>query len=143
MTSELLNWILGAFSTLTGATTFMAWFMYRKQEKRFKTAEAFEKEVLSLRLAMNTLQEQVKWYGERLNETQALIVSKDAYITQISGEKHTLEIKNSRNKNAINKAFNCRFCEAPSECPVLIQRASNEEEYLKQIERKNNVDSNN
>ena len=131
---EILNWILAAFSALCGGSTFFTLFMYRKQQKRFKTAEAFGNEVSALAAAQGLLRDQITFQAGRIDELQKLLVSKDDYIGQISAEKHTIEMKHAKNKSAINKAYECRFCENTADCPVLIQRAQNEEEYLRKIE---------
>lgn len=141
---EILNWILAAFSTVCGGTALITLLMYRKQQKRFKTAEAFEKEVQALAGtvsaqdgAIETLQKQVAWQDVRIEAMQKTINEKDVYIGSISLDKHTLEIKHAKNKSAINKAYECAFCPNSSDCPVLKQRAYNEEEYLKNIQREN------
>lgn len=132
---EILNWILAAFSALCGGSTIVTLFIYHKQQKRFKTAEAFEKEVTALQASVTLMQGQIKFLNESLTDTQKLVVEKDTYIGTLSKDKHTLEIKHAKNKSAINTAYGCQFCEDKAECPVLKQRAQNEEEYLRKIER--------
>jgi predicted patatin/cPLA2 family phospholipase len=132
---EILNWLLAAFSALSGGSTVITLFMYRKQQKRFKTAEAFEREVDALKNTVEIMRKQQEFYESRLAELQKLIVNKDAYIEQLSRGSHIMEVKHAKNKSAINKAYECRFCEKTSECPVLIQRAKNEEDYLRKIEK--------
>lgn len=137
---EYLNWILAVVSTLCGGGTVITLFLFRRQQKRFKNAEAFEKEVQALQNTIDSLQKQVNWQEERLNDMQKLLIGKDAYIAEISREKHTLEIKHARNKSAINKAYECpnrAKCkdDPDSFCPVLMQRKQNEEEYLKEISK--------
>jgi TPP-dependent indolepyruvate ferredoxin oxidoreductase alpha subunit len=111
--------------------------LYRKQQKRFKTAEAFEKEVTALKTTVEILQQQVAFQEGRINETQKLVINKDAYIAQLSQEKHAIEIKHAKNKSAINKAYGCGHCSDASLCPVLKQRTENEEEYLKTLNNQN------
>lgn len=135
---DILTWILTAISTVTGGTAFYTFVMYRQQAKRFKTAEAFEKEVTALQSAMSGLQDQIRFQEQRLNEMQKTLINKDAYINTLSADKNLLEIKHAKNKGAINTAYGCNFCQKPSECPVLMQRARNEEEYLKHIENVSN-----
>ena len=118
-------------SVVCGGSSIVTLIIYRKQQKRFKTAEAFEKEVDALKNTVETMRQQLQFYDGRLTEMQKLVVGKDAYISQISQEKHTLEVKNSKNKSAMNKAYGCVHCSDVSLCPVLMQRTANEEEYLK------------
>lgn len=84
------------------------------------------------------MRQQLQFYDGRLTEMQKLVVGKDAYINQLSQEKHTLEVKNSKNKSAMNKAYSCEHCSEVSLCPVLMQRAANEEEYLKSLNHEKN-----
>lgn len=122
-------------TVLAGSSTIVTYLLYRKQQKRFKTAEAFEKEVDALKNTVETMRQQLLFYDGRLTEMQKLVVGKDVYIKQLSQEKHTLEIKNSKNKSAMNKAYSCEHCSDISLCPVLIQRAANDEEYLKSLNK--------
>lgn len=122
-------------SILAGSSTIVTFVLYRKQQKRFKTAEAFEKEVDALKNTVETMRQQLQFYDGRLTEMQKLVVGKDVYISQLSQEKHTLEVKNSKNKSAMNKAYGCEHCTDISLCPVLMQRAENEEEYLKSLDK--------
>lgn len=132
---EILNWILAAFSAVCGGSTLITLIMYRRQQKRFKTAEAFEKEVAALQASVALMQGQIKFLNESLSDTQKLVVEKDAYIGTLSSDKHTLEVKHAKNKSAINTAYGCPFCEDKAECPVLKKRTKNEEEYLRKIEK--------
>lgn len=140
----LINWaVLGSLgSLLFGSSTLITFVLYRKQQKRLRTAEAFSKEVEALKSTIDTMQQQLqyyagrlaemqKFYDGRLAEMQNLIIGKDSYISQVSQDKHLLEIKNAKNKSAINKAYSCRCRSDTYKCPVLIQRTENEEEYLK------------
>jgi hypothetical protein len=139
---DTLNWILSALTCLFGGSSFYTIFLYRRQAKRFKTAEAFEQEVKAMEGTVSILQEQIEFCQGRINSLQELIISKDTYIEQLSGENHTLEIKHSRNKSAMNKAHECKFCPDTSQCPVLIQKIANDELYLSEItgrERKDTI----
>lgn len=135
-----MDWtiIISLISILCGSTTVVTFVLYRKQQKRFKTAEAFEKEVVALKATVESMQNQISFYDGRLNEMQKLVIGKDAYISQLTEDKHTLEIKNSKNKSAMNKAYSCSFCNDVSECPVIMQRAANEEAYLRELNEKGN-----
>ncbi|MDL2310317.1 hypothetical protein LJC39_04295 [Parabacteroides sp. OttesenSCG-928-B22] len=132
-----MDWtiLISIISILCGSSTVITFILYRKQQKRFKTAEAFEKEVVALKNTVEILQQQVTFQEGRISDTQKLVINKDAYITQLSQEKHTLEIKNSKNKSAINKAYSCEHCSDISLCPVLKQRTVNEEAYLNELKK--------
>lgn len=132
-----MDWTIltSIISILCGSSTVITFMLYRKQQKRFKTAEAFEKEVTALRATVEILQQQVTFQEGRITDTQKLVINKDAYISQLSHEKHVLEVKHAKNKSAVNKAYSCSHCPDAALCPVLIQRAANEEEYLKSLEK--------
>lgn len=128
--TTVLSLILGF---LGGGGALITYMLYRKQLKRFKNAEAVEKEVATLRSAMAAMEQNQKWYEERLASFQKLLLEKESYIEVLSKDKNFLEIKHSKNKGAINKAYECSFCPDTSKCPVLIQRSKNEDEYLKTL----------
>lgn len=132
---DILNWILGVLTLASGSTAIISLFMYRRQSIRFKNAEAFEKEVAALSSTVENLKSQISFYDGRLDKLQALVVNKDVYIGVLSEEKNTLEIKHAKNKSAINQAYTCKYCPDKKDCPVLAQRAKNEEEYLKKIDK--------
>lgn len=121
------------FGFLGGGGALITYLLYRKQLKRFKNAEAVEKEVATLRGAIAAMEQNQKWYEERLSSLQKLLLEKESYVEVLSKDKNLLEIKHSKNKSAINKAYECKFCTDTAKCPVLIQRSKNEDEYLKTI----------
>lgn len=138
---DFITFILTAFSAITGGTALYSLLLFRRQAKRFKTAEAFEKEVTALRSTIDGMQKQVAWQETRIVEMQKMLVDKDVYIATLSADKNTLEIKHAKNKGAINTAYGCTYCDNASNCPVLMRRTVNEEEFLKSIDR-TNVDNN-
>lgn len=121
------------FGFLGGGGALITYMLYRKQLKRFKNAEAVEKEVATLRGAIAAMEQNQKWYEERLSSLQKLLLEKESYVEVLSKDKNLLEIKHSKNKGAINKAYECNFCPDTSKCPVLIQRSKNEDEYLRTL----------
>lgn len=121
------------FGFLGGGGALITYMLYRKQLKRFKNAEAVEKEVATLRSAIAAMEQNQKWYEERLASLQKLLLEKESYVEILSKDKNFLEIKHSKNKGAINKAYECSFCSDTSKCPVLIQRSKNEEEYIRTL----------
>lgn len=138
ITGENITWILTILSAVFGGTSFYTLLLYRKQQKRFKTAEAFGQEVTALEATITTLQKQVEFHEQRLNATQQQLMERDAQYTQLMKEKHVLESKNYKNKTAINSAFSCEFCEDTKDCPVLKQRTKHETEYLQSLENVHN-----
>ena len=118
------------FGFLGGGGALVTYMLYRKQLKRFKNVE---KEVATLRSAITAMEQNQKWYEERLSSLQKLLLEKESYVEVLSKDKNLLEIKHSKNKGAINKAYECSFCPDTSKCPVLIQRSKNEDEYLKTL----------
>lgn len=131
---QLIITVIGVIGSGSAVTTFL---LYRRQETRIKDAEAFEKEVTVLRLEVETLRDQIKFYAERQEAQQRLIVNKDAYIEQLTRDKQIVEIKHAKNKSAMNRAYECDYCVGEAlKCPVLKQRAENEEEYLRSIDAK-------
>lgn len=138
---DLLHWILTAITTLFGGTSFYTILLYRKQEKRAKNAEAFGKEVTALQTAQGIYEKQLESQSKRIDELQKQLTNQDARMRELREDNNILEIKHAKNKSAINKAYSCTFCPSTGQCPVLVQRAINEEDYVKQIEKRN-VDSN-
>ena len=132
---EILNWILAVFSALCGGSTIITLFIYRKQQKRFKTAEAFEKEVTALQASVTLMQGQIKFLNDSLTDMQKLVIEKDAYISTLSTDNQVLEVKHVKYKSVINQAYSCAYCEDKANCPVLKRRAKNEEAYLNEISR--------
>lgn len=133
---SVLSLLLGFLGT---GGIFISSVMFRKVTKRSKVAEAFSKEVDSLRETIGELRKQISFCEERLLQMQSMLSLRDNYIDTLSREKNTLEIKNARNKSAINKAYECAHCGDVAKCAVLMQRSKNEEEYLKVIEHKTEV----
>lgn len=131
---EMNPYIAAILSLVGGGSALFTFFYYRKQERRLKNANAIETEVDALRKTVESLQQQQRFYEERLNALQALVIEKDSYITSLSTDKHTLEIKHAKNKTAINAAYSCDVRTDKAKCPVLKERMKNELEYLKRIE---------
>ena len=65
--TTVLSLILGF---LGGGGALVTYILYRKQLKRFKNAEAGEKEVATLRSAIAAMEQNQKWYEERLGSLQ-------------------------------------------------------------------------
>lgn len=134
-----MNWeIIITLATLILSSGALNIVLYRKVDKRTKTAEAFEKEVSALSNTIEAMKKHQNYTDERLERMQGELTKKDIYNSQLMREKHILEVKHSRNKSAINKAYECEFCEDKSKCKVLKQRALNDEIYLKELKDNEN-----
>ena len=137
---ETSNWgIIIAFTTLILTSGIVNIILYRKVDKRTKTAEAFEKEVSALSNTIDAMKRHQEYTDQRLERMQEELTKKDVYNSQLMREKHVLEVKHSRNKSAMNKAHECPFCDDKSQCPVVKQRAINDEEYLLELKSNNEL----
>jgi hypothetical protein len=129
-----MNWeIIIPLLTLIFTSGIINVVLYRKVDKRTKTAEAFEKEVSALSATIEVMKRHQEYTDQRLERMQNELTKMDVFNTQLMKEKHILEMKHSRNKSAMNKAHECTFCDDKSLCPVLRQRAINDEIYLKEL----------
>ncbi len=132
-----MNWeIIITLATLVVSSGVINIVLYRKVDKRTKTAEAFEKEVAALSATIDAMKRHQEYTDQRLERMQEELTKKDVFNSQLMKEKHILEVKHSRNKSAMNKAYECSFCDDKSQCPVIKQRAINDELYLSEL--KNN-----
>jgi predicted ribosome quality control (RQC) complex YloA/Tae2 family protein len=129
-----MNWeIIIPLLTLIFTSGIVNVVLYRKVDKRTKTAEAFEKEVSALSATIEAMKRHQEHTDQRLERMQNELTKMDVFNTQLMKEKHILEVKHSRNKSAMNKAYECAFCDDKSLCPVIRQRATNDEIYLKEL----------
>lgn len=129
-----LEIILSLVTCIFGGTSFFTVFLFLKQQKRYKNAEAFEKELTALRLAQENWEKELKWQTERVDKLQNTILEQDLLIRQLRNDRNTIEIKNARNKSAINSAYGCKFANSEQPCPVLEKRSKNEEEFAAMLE---------
>lgn len=104
--TTVLSLILGF---LGGGGALVTYMLYRKQLKRFKNAEAVEKEVATLRSAIAAMEQNQKWYEERLASLQKLLLEKESYVEVLSKDKNLLEIKHSKIKVRSIKRMNVAF----------------------------------
>lgn len=125
------------FGVLGGSGALVTYLLYSKQLKRFKNAEAFEKEVQALKAAMSVLEQQITFQAGQITSLQQSYAARDTEAKQLERSLHICEVKNSKNKGAINRAYECTFCSDTSKCPVILQRVRNEQEYLKALEQRN------
>lgn len=128
--------VLAVITLLSGGSAFASFLLYRKQSTRIKTAEAFESEVKALRLEIDALKEQINFERTCREEDKKTILTLETHNTQLIEDKAATEIKHARNKKALNRAYECTHCASTNDCPVIKQRLVNEEEYLKELERK-------
>lgn len=142
MDNSALTIVISLLTTIFGATNFFTFVAYRKEKRRGMQVETVSSEVTTLRATIDTMKSTVDWLNSRIDEMQKLIVSKDVYISELTKDKITLEIKNSKNKTAIHRALSCDYCNSTKTCPVLIQQREHDEEYLKRIENGGNSNGN-
>lgn len=127
----LVSAVLGFLGAGSSVVTFI---LFRKQSVRIKNAEAFEKEVSALRGEIEALKADLKFEREQREKDKELIIRVEDDNSALHAENRTLEIKNAKNKKAINQAYGCSFCNESSNCPVLMQRKKNEDEYLRELQ---------
>lgn len=125
------------FGVLGGSGALVTYLLYSKQLKRFKNAEAFEKEVQALKAAMSVLEQQITFQAGQITSLQQSYAARDTEAKQLERSLHICEVKNSKNKSVISQAYECTFCPDTSKCPVILQRVRNEQEYLKALEQRN------
>jgi len=130
MNLEVLYAVLGSLGAIVSLISFL---YFRKQSKRLKTAEAFEKEVEALKSTIQELKQQVNWDSDRIKQLQEMYNEKDAFLHIVTKEKHTIEVKHYRNKEAIACANHCRFNPDASKCPVVIRKTANDKQYLNEL----------
>ena len=70
---DILNWILSAVTCIFGGTSLYTLVLYRRQTKRFKDAEAFEKEVKALELYLKMQQESILKTAKEVNIMKAFM----------------------------------------------------------------------
>lgn len=133
---DLISLLGIIFGFLGGGSALMTWLLYRRQSERIKNAEAFEKEVSALRSEIEELRKSVEFERKQREQDKEIISKLEIINTQLHAESNTLEIKNARNKKAINSAYGCTFCHDSSNCPVLKQRQQNEDDYLRELQGK-------
>lgn len=129
--------ILSIVLTFLGSgSAVVTWLLYRKQSVRIKNAEAFEREVEALRHEIEELRASVEFERSQREKDKELLAKADALNRQLRSEFNNVEIKNAKNKSALNKAYECTFCPDSSLCPALKQRKKNEDEYLVELQRR-------
>lgn len=132
----MVNWLQIVsllIGLLGGGGAFVTYVLYSKQMKRIKSAEASEKEIANIRAGLDVMRDQISFQAGQIAALQKALVERETDNETLRKEKHVLEVKNSKNKSAMNKAYECKFCPDTSKCIVLIQRKRNEEEYLKML----------
>lgn len=132
----MANWlqiISLLFGLLGGGGAFVTYLLYSKQMKRIKSAEASEKEITNIRAGLDVMRDQISFQAGQIAALQKALIERETDNETLRKEKHVLEVKNSKNKSAMNKAYECKFCPDTSKCIVLIQRKQNEEDYLKTL----------
>lgn len=106
---DILNWILSTVTCIFGGTSLYTLVLYRRQTKRFKDAEAFEKEVKALEAALNVMREQIEFCQTQIETLQKSVLHKDGRISHLNG--------------VIVAAHNCSHITNVTECPVLVKKS--------------------
>lgn len=129
--------VLGVvFGFLGSGSAVLTWVVYRKQSLRIKNAEAYEKEVDVLRKEIAELRNAIEFERKQREADREVIVRLELLNSELRDKNDVAEIKNARNKKALNKAYECEFCPDSSKCPALVQRKRNEDEYLRELQEK-------
>lgn len=106
---DILNWILSAVTCIFGGTSLYTLVLYRRQTKRFKDAEAFEKEVKALEAALNVMREQIEFCQTQIETLQKSVLHKDGRISRLN--------------RVIVAANKCLHITNVTECPVLVKKS--------------------
>ena len=97
------------------------WFIFYKQNKRLKTAEATAKEVEVLHEVVTTLQGEISRMQEKQKALEDRLTDKDGVISLLYRQIEDNNKKYHIKKMAINCAISCGV--ANNECPVLLKLA--------------------
>lgn len=130
------NWVAIVsliFNLLLGGGVVTTFLLYRKQSIRIKNAEAFSAEVAVLRNEVDELRKSLDFERRQREEDKKIIARIEALNSTLYFDKNNLEIKNSLNKKAMNRAYECTFCRDSGKCPVLVQRKHNDDNELKTL----------
>ena len=98
--------------------------------KRLKLNEVKSAEIDTLKITIDMLR------GE-LNAVQASLIETRGLNSQLYGEKNTLEIKNSKLKSMINKAYACTYADSVH-CPVLTKQRQLDAEWAVILDERTN-----
>ena len=120
---DILSTIFGA----GGILGFISYFLFFRENKRLKAAEATRDELANMQKSIEILQSQVKYQGEEILRLQKQLGSKNELIQQLYTERDILEKKYAQKKSAVNAAIGC---ENSNICPVLIKVKEFEDEYF-------------
>ena len=122
--------IISAIFGVGGVFGFVSYFLFFRESKRLKGAEATEKELTNLSGSIKLLQEQVAFQGKDISRLQGLLEGRNLLIQQLYRERDILEKKYAQKKSAVNEALACSVNKNKA-CPVLIKLKEIESEYLK------------
>lgn len=112
---DILNWILSAVTCIFGGTSLYTLVLYRRQTKRFKDAEAFEKEVKALEAALTVMREQIDFCQTQIETLQKSVLHKDERISRLN--------------SVIVAAHKCSHITKVTECPVLVKKSEDDALY--------------
>ena len=130
---DLIKWIAGIIFG-GGFVTVVGWFVFFKQNKRLKNAEAEAKELENMNVKIAMLENMMASQVKRMDTLQQDVATYYERNRALQNELSLSELKRQKNKNCIAQAESCNHIADPSECPVIIQRKKHEAEYLKMLE---------
>ena len=119
--SEIIEMLQSFWGLIFGAGGVVASLAFYNLNKRLKLNEVKSAEIDTLKITIDMLR------GE-LNAVQASLIETRGLNSQLYGEKNTLEIKNSKLKSMINKAYACQYADS-AHCPVLIKQRQLDAEW--------------
>jgi len=135
--TEIWQWIFGAGG-------LVSIFLYYRQTRRLKTAEAKSAEIEAVQKVIDSLQKrlddqemQIEKLQFRLDGKDSIIQAKDEIIGHLHTEKNILTLKYNQKKGAINCAFECEKARCGG-CPVLIELKKIEDDYLSKLNKNEN-----
>ena len=111
-------------------------FIFRKQsrrikeaEARIKEAEAKAKEIEVLKDTIAQMEKSIDFFYKNFERMKEIMKAKDDAIIELSHDKSEAQKENEMNKKAINQAISCEHVPDDKECPVLVQKRKDEKKH--------------
>jgi peptidoglycan hydrolase CwlO-like protein len=123
---EIISTIVGA----GGIFGFVSYFLFFRESKRLKGAEATAKELANMTVSIEALEKQVEYLWETIKKLQEQLNERNQLVQQLYRERDILEKKYAQKKSSINEALACPGNKDKT-CPVLVKLKELENEYLK------------
>ena len=118
-----MGWLDILYATIAGLIGGggLTFFLFYKQNKRMKTAEATAKEVEVLQGLVGTLRDEITRLQEKQKSLEERLTDKDGIISLLYRKLDEEDRKYHIKKQAINCAISCEV--ANNNCPVLLKIA--------------------